>query len=351
MKEAPTPTATRHVARGLAYGVALLTTLSVGSPAQAGEIGHYSAGIPNIRDFVMPEPGFYTQIYNYGYTTDRLNDSHGDKVDSVTIGRRDRIKLAVDVDLDLYALAPTFIWASKYEVLGARYGAYITPSFATASVGASLSTQTGRGGSVDSTADFGVGDLFVQPLWLDWSFRHWDLTLGYGVYVPVGRYGTETVTLPGDLGTINAEATDNLGLGFWTHQIQEGVTWYPWEHKGTAVALAATYEIHSAKEDYDMTPGQDLSLNYGISQYVPLDKGKKLLLEVGPAGYSSWQVTDDHGSDAMNDLHDQVHAAGGQIGLTYVPWMAALNVHYFYEYAAKDRFQGEVLGASLALKF
>jgi hypothetical protein len=45
-------------------------------------------------------------------------------------------------------------------------------------------------------------------------------------------------------------------------------------------------------------------------------------LEIGPAGYSSWQVTDDTGSAAKNpDVHDQVHAVGGQLGLTYVPWL------------------------------
>jgi hypothetical protein len=32
-------------------------------------------------------------------------------------------------------------------------------------------------------------------------------------------------------------------------------------------------------------------------------------------GYSQWQVTDDEGADARNlDVHDQVHAIGGQLG-------------------------------------
>ena len=32
----------------------------------------------------MPAPRFYGEIYNYGYTTDRLNDSSGNKIKSVT---------------------------------------------------------------------------------------------------------------------------------------------------------------------------------------------------------------------------------------------------------------------------
>jgi hypothetical protein len=350
MKRVAIQTAAKNVIQAVAWGAVLTMALSVGLPARAAEVGHYGGGLMNIRDFAMPEPGFYINVYNYGYTTDRVNDSHGDRVDTLNVGPRGGLELSVDVNVDLYMLAPTFIWVSKYEILGAKYGAFITPTFATASVGASLATVSGRGGSTDFSASFDAGDLFVQPLWLDWSFKHWDLALGYGVYVPVGRYSTETVVLP-ELGPITAEATDNIGLGFWTHQIQPAVTWYPWEHKGTAVAAALTYEIHSDKDDYDLTPGQDLTLNYGISQFIPLDQEKKLLLELGPAGYSTWQVTDDEGDDAKNDVHDQVHAAGGQVGLTYVPWMAALNLHYFYEYAAKDRFQGQVFGASLAVKF
>jgi hypothetical protein len=50
------------------------------------------------------------------------------------------------------------------------------------------------------------------------------------------------------------------------------------------------------------------------------------VLEVGPAGYDSWQTTDDTGSDARNPgVHDQVHGVGGQIGLTYTPWGCRTN--------------------------
>lgn len=106
------------------------------------------------------------------------------------------------------------------------------------------------------------------------------------------------------------------------------------------------------KEHFDLTPDQNLTLNWGISQYLPLKKDQSLLLEVGPAGYSSWQITDDTGNNAAQPaVRDEVHAVGGQIGLTYVPWNAALNFHYFYEFASKDRFQGRSIGLNFAIKF
>jgi hypothetical protein len=329
----------------LALGLALSTSSTYG-----GEIGHYAPGLPNIRDLVVPQPGFYGVLYNYFYSTDRLNDGDGDEINSVNPRGGRGVTLDVDVDVDVYVLAPTFLWVSPWKLLGAKYGAFITPSFANSSVGAALATVTGRGIDAETSA-FAMGDLFVQPLWLGWTLTHWDFAFGYGFYAPLGKYDTDTVPLPGGA-TVTAEASENIGLGFWTHQLQGVVTWYPCAHKATAVLAALTYEIHGDKQDFDLTPGQNLTLNWGISQFLPLRKDQHLLLEVGLTGYSSWQITDDSGSDARNpSVHDQVHAVGGQLGLTYVPWAASLNAHYFGEFAAQDRFQGQVFGVSVAKKF
>lgn len=328
--------------------------LATAFSAHAGEIGHYAPGVLNIRDFVVPEPGFYGAVYNYFYSTDRINDSHGDKIKSVTIkpGPGPGVTVGVDVNVDMYALAPTFIWVTDVQSLGIKYGAMITPSFMNANIDATLSTATGRGGQVDNSS-FGVGDLFVQPLWLGKTTKHWDFALAYGFYAPIGKYNTETVTLtdgPVTVGPIKTESSDNLGYGFWTHQFQGGVTWYPMTNKATAIATALTYETNGKKDGFDLTPGDNLTFNWGISQYLPLKKDGSLLLEVGPAGYDTWQITKDSGS-AANSTRDEVHAVGGQVGFTYVPWMLSVNFHGFYEYLAKDRPQGESFGFSIAKKF
>jgi hypothetical protein len=318
--------------------------------ASAGELGHFAPGVFNIRDFAMPPPGFYGAVYNYFYTTDRLNDSNGNKVNSVTIGSDPGETLDVDVNVDIYVVAPTLIWVSPWTIAGARYGALISPTFATSSLGAALAIETGRGVNAEFSS-FGAGDMYVQPLWLDWTLPDWDFALAYGFYAPVGRYDTDTVTFS-NIGPVKVESSDNIGLGFWTHQFQGAVTWYPTEQHATALSAALTYEINHEKKDFDLTPGSRLTLNWGASQYVPVTTDHTLLLEIGPAGYSQWQLTDDTGSDAQNPaVRDQVHAAGGQLGLTYVPWNAAMNFHYFYEFAAEDRFQGQSLGLNFAVKF
>lgn len=328
-----------------------LTTFAGAFTSHAGEIGHFNGGVMNIRDYVVPEPGFYSAAYNYFYTTDRLNDSHGDKVHSVTInppGGGAGVPVEVDVNVDMYVIAPSLIWVTDVEQLGIKYGALITPVFADANLDAAASAAFGRGGKI-SAGGFGVGDLFVQPIWLGRTLQHWDFALAYGFYAPVGKYDTETVTVPG-VGPVETESSDNIGYGFWTQQLQGSVAWYPMDSKGTAVITALTYENNGKKEDFDLTPGDNLTLNWGISQFVPLKNDMSLLLEIGPAGYDTWQISDDSGSAASN-TRDQVHAVGGQLGLTYVPWMTSLNFRGFYEYNAQSRFQGGSFGVNLAKHF
>lgn len=332
--------------------VALLAiVIAAASGAHASEVGHFSPGLPSIRDFIVPAPGFYGIIYNYMYMSDQVNDSDGEEIEQITIGIPPQsATLDLDVDLDLYVVSPGVMWASNWKILGATYGAYAMVPFANTSFGASLSTATGTGRSIEES-QFNIADMFVQPLWLGWNRPHWSAALGYGLYAPVGKYETQIVEIP-NVGQFTAEAPDNIGLGFWTHQIQGAGTWYPWPDRRMAVAGALTWEIHGKKDDFDLTPGQNLALNWGVSQYLPLKQNKTLILEVGPAGYDSWQITDDSGDDARNvSVHDSVHGVGGQIGVSYIPWKAGVNFRYLYEYAATDRFQGQSLGLNFALAF
>lgn len=302
----------------------------------------------NIRDYFVPAPGTYVALYNYYYTADRLNDADGDRIRSVTInppGGGSGVTVDVDVDIDLVAFSPTAMWVTDVESLGIRYGAVITQTIVNTNLDAALSTITGRGGHTNS-GSFGLGDLFVQPVWIGKTLDHWDFALAYGFYAPTGKYDTETVTLP-LIGPVRTESSDSIGSGYWTQQVQTSVAWYPMADQGTAVVVALTYETNGEKQHFDITPGDVATLNWGISQYLPLNDN--LLLEIGPAGYDTWQITHDSGSAANGNL-DEVHAIGGQIGLSYLPWNASLNLVAYDEYAAKDRFEGASIALNFAMK-
>jgi len=334
-----------------ARSATMLALLSTASLAQAGSVSHYTPGVLNIRDYLMPDEGVYGVLYNYYYTSDRLNDGNGNKINSVTLnpGSGAGLSLQVDANVDLYALSPTLIWVTPLRLGPVKYGAFVAPTFANSSLDAEVSGLQGSGRNAD-TSNFDVGDMLVQPLWLGLTLTNWDFALGYGFYAPVGRYETETVTILSR--SFTTTSPRNIGMGFWTHQIQGAAAWYPWADKRMAVMAAGTYEINTKKEGIDVTPGEHFTLNWGISQYLPLTKNQKLLLEIGPAGYDNWQITEDSGSAANNPTeHAIVHGVGGQLGLTYVPWNAALNFHAFHEYFASERMQGQAYGVSFAIKF
>jgi hypothetical protein len=86
----------------------------------------------------------------------------------------------------------------------------------------------------------GLGDTFVQPFWLGWSGSSYDLSFGLGLYVPTGEY--------------DADADDNISLGFWTAQVQTAGYYFLDEAQAGALMAAVTYEIHGEKEDTDTTP-------------------------------------------------------------------------------------------------
>ncbi|MGH7982825.1 MAG: hypothetical protein ACREFF_06720 [Candidatus Udaeobacter sp.] len=63
----------------------IVVALTFVSNTRPGEIGHFNGGVMNIREYVMPDPGFYTAIYNYFYMTDQVNNSNGEAINSVII--------------------------------------------------------------------------------------------------------------------------------------------------------------------------------------------------------------------------------------------------------------------------
>ena len=172
------------ISRCYLYGmiIAVLLMSSTGLYAQ----GHFAPGVLNIRDYVVPEPGFYGVLYNYWYSTDRLNDADGNKISSVTIapGGGEGITLDLNVNVDIYAMAPAFIWVSNWKLAGARYAAYISPTFSNSSIRTGRDSLTGERVE-NERGQFAAGDLFVQPVWLGWSAKRLDVAAGYGFYAPI----------------------------------------------------------------------------------------------------------------------------------------------------------------------
>ena len=333
------------------FGSVIVIAVITAATAYA-QSDHYLPGIYNIRDLAIPEPGFYGAVYNYGYLTDNLKDSSGNKISSVTItgpGGRLSTTINVKVNLDLYALAPAIVWVPKWKILDAKYELQIVPTFANASLGGTLSRTEGAGVNA-SRGQFNIGDTFVAPIWLDWSGKKYDLGWNYAFYIPTGKYTINTLDVP-VVGPVRVASADNIGLGFWENQTQDIFYYYPWEDKRMAIENVLTWEFSQHTRGFDLTQGQYLTWNWGVSEYLPLKKDQSLLAEIGPAGYGNFQVSDNTGTDARNPgQHERAWAAGVQIGVTAPKKMIVFNFHWMQEFAVVNRFQGRVLGLSLTAR-
>ena len=341
----------RKLALGSMFVIAAITTATASAQSD-----HYFPASYNIRDFTLPDPGFYGAVYNIGYLTDDLKNADGNPLNSVTItgpGGRVSATVNVHVDLHLYALAPLVIWVPKKKILGAKYGVMLNPTFSNTSLGAALSRVEGTGQGISASGgQFAIADTYVAPFWMDWTGKHYDAVINYGFYIPTGSYHVQTANVP-VVGPVRVVDPDNTGLGFWENQVQSAIYWYPWPDKRMAVENAITWEIDQKKRSFDLTYGDFLTWNWGVSEFLPLKKDESLLAEIGPAGYGNFQVSNDTGSDAPNDpnVHQKVYGAGIQVGLTMPKRMMILNFHWFREFSAVDRFQGTALGLSFVARF
>ena len=97
----------------------LAAALLAASPVDARELGHYVPGVANIRDLAVPAtPGFYYEQYNVHYSTDTYRDRNGNAVSSLRPGDRD---IAIDAEVDVFAITPVFLWSTDTTFLGGQY--------------------------------------------------------------------------------------------------------------------------------------------------------------------------------------------------------------------------------------
>jgi len=312
--------------------------------------GHYLGGVTNIRDFVAPpEEGFAVLWYNPFYTTDDLRDSDGNKIKSfsgsrtIKLGPREGITINATANIDLklrlnsYTTQPLLCYFKDLKILGdPKYGLIVAPAYShlnvkvKADINGDVTINGRRFLGVNRSIEVkdsasGFADMMVRPVMLDWGTDRYDLVTSYSFYAPTGHYDKEDLA--------------NVGLGFWSHELSMGGLLY-FNKKATALLANAVYEFNTKKKGSDVTPGQNVILEYGISQYLAE------WLAVGISGASYIQTTKDTGSDIFGPNNKQVcHTVGGEINLWPKPGKFGVELRYFYQYYSKNTARGQ--GANL----
>jgi hypothetical protein len=271
----------------------MVGVLGMYGAACAAADNEYPNGIEGIKAGSVPPPGFYYKMYNVFYTADTLKDNNGKD-------------LNVGFDVKTFVNAHRFIWITDHKILGADYGMDVVVPLMNVDLKIS-------GFGVDDS-QFGLGDIFFEPLILYWHGPRYDLSFGAGVYAPTGQYDTAEPASP--------------GKGMWTPMFTLGGTYYFDAAKTWSGSVLARYEIHSEQNDTDLRPGDDFHFEWGVGKSIGT-------WEVGATGYCQWQVTDGDGTP-----RDRVYAIGPEVSVFLPPVKMLLTLRSLWEFGAEERSEG-----------
>lgn len=302
------------VPAGLVLAVSALV-----SPAQAQVRGVYPSGMSATNSGVTPEPGFtYSNLFLF-YSRDQLKGPSGE---TLATGQN-----SVMMDMN------SFVWVSGKQIGtlgGARFSMSATLPIANNSLTSDVQGALSGGG--------GFADSYYQPLILGWEKKRVDIRAVYGFLAPTGRF--------------DATANNNVGSGYWTHVASAGETFYLTANKGTAVSAFQMYEFHGTQQGTHIHPGQNVDLDYSVTQVLAVRSGVRL--QLGLVGYGQWQTTDKSGptiTPTQATALYRVNALGFASNVMLPERRMSVGAKYFKEFSNRSTFQGYSLQISATITF
>lgn len=282
--------------------------------------GHYIGSSFNPNDYFTPPPGFIVPVY-YSYSNMNFYNANGDKTDElINPVPQNPSTLSVAQNVETNSFIVMLIYGAKTKLLNANWGFMVVPSVNNASANIVLdyfSTQSGSGNVSFKNNSWGLGDIYIQPLWLTWNSMRWGYSFTYGVWAPVGRYTY------GD--------AKNIGLGYWSHNLRFATKCKL--HPQWLATLASRYEINAYQKGVDFREAPHLTIDYGIS--YTMAKGH----EAGMFGFYSTQVGSDQGAKG-SFLSDKYFGIGAYGSYWIKPGKFGVLARITQHFGTTNRFAG-----------
>lgn len=275
------------------------------APAAAQLNGDNVKGDAGLKAGSQAPPGVYIAVPLWFYTADAVKNRDGNEI------------LTGNLDAAVFGVALNVVTPRK--ILGANYGFLVALPWA--------NNRVQGVEDFDSNPGTGLTDMFIQPISLGWHTPRADATVGYGLYVPTGRYENG--------------ASNNTGLGQWAQEILVGTTLYLNQTRTVHAATAATFNVFSKKEDSETKVGNILNLEGGLGADF-LGGG----LTAGLAYYGTFKLTDDQFDSRLGALirgKNRVWGLGPEVSLALATKKAVygfLTVRYQWELAARTTTEG-----------
>jgi hypothetical protein len=310
-------------ARRTGWARAGLLALLLSAGAMGGETGHYIPGSWSPRDLLAAPAGtLAVATYLAGYAADKARTGDGTAID----GSDD-----LYVGADSWMVTPVIVYAPRRKLLGADWSTVLMLAYGEAGANARL-TAFDQSITLFDNSRRGPGDSYVVPATLTWQLNpKLALSAQYGLWVPTGRY--------------DADRADNVGLGYWSHNLRGTVSWFPLGNPGVLVSASVLHEVNSTKDGFDLRPPPHTSLELGFSMAT----SDRLLFALMANGV--WETGSGSGGQAAEDGRDRLFSAGGEVSYWFRPGRLGATARYLREFGVRDRFEGSTLLAGLNVVF
>jgi hypothetical protein len=277
--------------------------------------GDHIPGFLGLSSGTQAPPGLYVGNVVWVYPTSTVKGNDGRSIN--------RGSLTSTADIILVSVV------TDYKVFGANIGGSAAFPFIKNRI---------QLNSLDLNTGFAYTDMFVSAA-LGWHPKRADITAGYNLYIPTGRF--------------SSTGTDNTGLGMWGNELTLGTTVHLDQKSTWNAAANFGLEFHTDKSGTNINVGDLGTIEGGLGKtfYKKASGPIPMIINLGVAGYAQFKVTGDSGSDippALRGFKDRVFAVGPEFNM-YIPKpRLTFLVRYEPEFGARNRTQGQTIVFSIA---
>jgi hypothetical protein len=249
-------------------------------------------------------------------------------------------RVATKADQELWLNLLKLAYLSDTELWGARVGYAITIPLGDADVSGSARVPAVGAEVFRSGGETGFGDIYINPLMLNWVRGNNHFTFAPGIVAPTGKYDKDKLV--------------NIGRNYWAVDVAGSYT-YLNQQTGREFSTTAGVLFNDENSDTDYRTGREFHLDWTLTQYFSESFG------MGLAGYWYEQISDDKGNlagglTAQNDF-DGFRGSGWGLGPAFV---TNINVgdmtvsvigKALFDLDSTNRFEGDIFMISGAFQF
>src|SRR5271170_1561574 len=241
----------RQLLRLILWACLIVAILAV--PTAAQYKGDDIPGFSGLQSGTQAPPGLYLGNVVWVYPTSTIKDNNGN---SITLPG----SLTSTAEIILVSLV------TNYKLFGANVGG---------SVGFPFIKNRIQLNSLNVNTGFAYTDMFVGAT-LGWHLKRADITAGYNLYIPSGRF--------------SHGGTDNTGLGIGGNEFTIGSTVYLDQKKTWNVAANFALEVHTDKSGTNINVGDLGTVEGGLGRtfYKKVSGPIPMIINLGVAGYSQF---------------------------------------------------------------